>query len=74
MTLGQLAKTNPSAKVRLVFCSPDGKTGALETTAAHAAEPNQSMRFFAPEGESAASLGWGMPWFYAEEIQRVYIL
>jgi hypothetical protein len=74
MTLGQLAKTNPSAKVRLVFCSPDGKTGMLNTTAGKAAQPNLSMRYFPEEGETAASLGWGKPFWYSEEIVRVYIL
>lgn len=65
MGLTELAKEEPDAPVRLIFAGAH-----LNTTAAHADCPNKSMRFFPPEGETAASLGWAKPWYYHTEILR----
>ncbi len=69
----KLAATSPSRRVRLHFRSAHG-TGTLETTAAHAAEPNQSQRFFPPDGETATTLGWPVPYWYAHECERITAL
>lgn len=72
-TLGQLAATDPGARVRLLFQNEHG-TGMLETTAGHAADPNASGRYFPPAGETAASLGWAQPYWYPDEVTRVIVL
>lgn len=74
MNLGTLAKRQPDAKVRLVFRNETGQTGQMVTTAAKAADPNASMRFFPPQGETMQSLGWPVPYWYAEEIAGIEVL
>lgn len=72
-TFQEFARRNPTARVRLCFLS-DGKTGRLETTAKHALAPNRGQRFFPPDGETAQTLGWGMPTWYASEVYLVCVL
>lgn len=67
MTLSSLAAERPDAPVILHFRNGSGLTGLLITTAALAAAPNRSMRYFPPEGTTAASLGWPVPYWYADE-------
>ncbi len=77
-----LAAKSPDRKVRLYFRNAQGTaTGVFETTAAHAANPNKSQRFFptpdptAPSGyKSPADMGWPVPYWYAEECYQVVLL
>jgi len=69
----KLAAKTSGRRVRLCFRSEQG-TGTLETTAAHAAHPNQSQRFFPPEGETAATMGWPVPYWYASECWQAVLL
>jgi len=69
MTLGQYAATTPTGRVRLEFRNDQGQTGTLITTAANAANPNRSGRYFPPgPGYAAAALGWPVPYWYANEL------
>lgn len=73
MTLGYLAKHYPGRQVRLRFRSPDGQEGALTCTADHALNPCASSRYFPPQGETPESLGWPVPYWYAEEIVAIEV-
>ena len=66
-----LAKTNPNAKVRLLFHNEANNTGRMECSAEYAANPNASGRYFPPNEETAADLGWGAPWWYQHEIYKI---
>ena len=68
-----LAKTNPNAKVRLLFrqLTLPKNTGRVECSAEYAANPNASGRYFPPNEETAADLGWGAPWWYQHEIYKI---
>ena len=68
-----VAMKEPTRKCRLFFKNEQG-TGTLETTLEHAAWPNQSQRFFPPKGETAASMFWPVPYWYATECERVCLL
>ena len=84
MTLAQLRARNLatgsiaySTPVRLLFRSLDGtKSGVYVTTAEYANFPNSSDRFFpdSDKGETAANLGWEMPYWYSQECYKVIIL
>jgi hypothetical protein len=79
MTLRELAKATPSARVRLYFADSSGNKGYLETTAARAAAPNASMRFFPPQNAdgsyaSPADMGWPVPYWYASEVVRCEVI
>lgn len=66
VTLAQYAKENPSAKVRLTFKNESG-TGTLVLPASEALEPNKSLRYFPPQGTSAAAMGWPVPYWHKAE-------
>jgi hypothetical protein len=68
------AAHEPDSIVRILFRNANGQTGILETTAAHAYNPNRSDRFFPPSNESAATLGWPVPYWYKSEIFALYSL
>jgi len=71
MTLETAARKYPKMRVRLSFKNGKGQVGTLETTAEQAFMPNRSMRYFPPDGETPDSLGWPVPYWYAEEIVGV---
>lgn len=68
MTLHELAQEAPHTPVHLYFRHASGATGELRTTAEYAATLNASERYFPPPGHTAASLGWGAPWWYRDEL------
>lgn len=69
-----LARKEPAHPVRLLFRNDKG-TGYIETTAREAVQgPNASQRWFPPQGETAATLAWPVPWWYATEAYAVVIL
>jgi len=67
MTITELAKANPDAKVRLLFRDAKGQSGTMLTTAKHAVCPNRSQRFFPPADQTPVSMGWPVPYWYACE-------
>jgi hypothetical protein len=66
LSLREFAKRFPKARVRLYFQNANG-CGELILPVEKALTPNASGRYFPPEGVSAATLRWPVPFWFGNE-------
>jgi len=62
---------NPERRIRVIFRDVNA-SGTLETTPKYLDNSNRSQRFFPPNGETAASLGWDRSYWYPHEIYQIF--